>query len=78
MLTVYGKPGCGQCVTAKKLLQDKGIVFEYVDISNDVTTLLLVKNLGFKSLPVIVGSNSMVVGGLKELAALLSEGDALD
>lgn len=78
MLTVYGKPGCGQCVTAKKLLQDKGIVFEYVDISNDVTALLLVKNLGFKSLPVIVGSNSMVVGGLKELAVLLSEGDALD
>lgn len=74
MLTVYGKPDCSQCLVAKKLLTEHAVMFEYVDLSNDATSLTLVKNLGFKSLPAIVGSESEVIGGLKELKGLLMGG----
>jgi glutaredoxin 1 len=30
--TVYGRPGCGYCVAAQRLLEGRGYTFNYVDM----------------------------------------------
>jgi glutaredoxin 3 len=32
MYTIYGRPQCTFCEAAKKLLKEKGLAFEYIDI----------------------------------------------
>lgn len=32
-ITIFGTASCGQCKIAKKLLGDKGITYDYVDLS---------------------------------------------
>lgn len=36
MFIVYGGEGCGYCVQAKKLLESKGVEFQYKDIYDKV------------------------------------------
>ena len=33
MLKVYGSKSCGKCISLKRLLESKGVEFEYLDIS---------------------------------------------
>ena len=52
-ITVYSKPGCGQCIFTKKHLEDKGIDFKEVDVTKDSEGLSRVKSIGYSSLPVV-------------------------
>ena len=36
--TVFGRPGCGFCVQAKKVLENKELPFRYVDIHEEGIT----------------------------------------
>lgn len=52
-VTIYGKPGCGQCFSAKLHFQTKGISHEYLDVSKDEGALKWVTDMGYTGVPVI-------------------------
>lgn len=65
--TIYGRPGCQPCKTAKDLLQSKGLEFTYVDVmalpKGELAEFL---SKGFKTVPqVFLGEDHL--GGLEEL-----------
>ena len=53
-ITLYNKPGCGQCMFTKKFLEKNQITFIEKDIQKSAQALEEVKNLGYASLPVVV------------------------
>ena len=34
MFIIYGTPGCGFCIQAKRVLEQKGMDYDYVDLSD--------------------------------------------
>lgn len=54
MVTVYTLPACVQCDSTKRLLNKNAIPFNEVDLSVDEEALLMVRDLGYKSAPVVV------------------------
>lgn len=38
-LTIYGSHQCPECVEAKKILTEKGIAFQFIDLSEDLHSL---------------------------------------
>jgi len=70
MIKVFGKPSCPNCVTAKSLLQSKGVFYEYFDVSVNQDALEFVKSKGAKSVPVVFDEDEMI-GGFNELKKYL-------
>jgi glutaredoxin len=74
MLTVYSKPQCPQCVTAKTELKKHGITFSEVEVDYGQTTTnstiarteFMEKFPGVRSLPHIV-SDDTSIGSLPQL-----------
>mgnify|MGYP002654685576 CR=1 FL=1 len=72
-IVVYTKSGCPNCVTAKRLLDSKGIGFEEVDCDNPhELTGLLIDYPEARQMPQIF-INDQRVGGLAGLQAALKE-----
>lgn len=53
MITVYGRPGCGQCRATTKLLDRNFTDYDYIDVSDDVLVQDALRLEGFSALPVI-------------------------
>ena len=53
MVTVYTKPNCVQCNMTKKYLDDRGVEYSTVDITQDSDALDKIINQGFKAAPVV-------------------------
>jgi len=55
-IVVYGKPDCPQCETTKKELDNVSLEYTYVDLSLEENSkeLKMIKNMGFRSVPVIM------------------------
>ncbi len=53
-VTVYSKPNCPQCTQTKKKLEQKGVAFEVIDISQDKNAAQTVTDLGYRQVPVVV------------------------
>lgn len=53
---VYSKKNCMYCQFTKKFLEEKQIAFQEKDIEQDEQALKEVEELGFSSLPVVVGA----------------------
>lgn len=66
MYKVYGKPSCTFCLRAKKLLERKGVEFEYIDIQQDAWGYEVVVSSGQRTVPVIY-QDEKLVGGFEEL-----------
>jgi glutaredoxin 3 len=71
-IIVWSKDGCNHCITAKSLLESKGIQFEERNISNGEWTReqLFEAVPTAKSMPQIF-LNGEYIGGLNELKAKL-------
>lgn len=54
MVKVYTKPSCVQCNATYKALNERGIPFEMIDISQDLEALQFVQGLGHLQAPVVV------------------------
>jgi glutaredoxin len=71
--TIYGRPGCQPCKTAKTLLESQGVEFSYVDVmalpKGELHAFL---EKGFKTVPQIFWEDTHI-GGLEELKAHLTE-----
>lgn len=54
MIKIYGKKnGCGNCNTAKDMLEKNNIEYKFIDITEDDEALKLIRSLGYRQVPVI-------------------------
>lgn len=51
---VYSKPACVQCNATYRALDAKGIDYDVIDLSQDLSALEYVKGLGYLQAPVVV------------------------
>lgn len=70
MYIVYGKTNCAACNSAKKLLETKGLEFEYVDSLASKDAMSLFKSNGWKSFPQILKDGEHI-GGFEDLRKFL-------
>ena len=70
-VTVYSKPNCPQCTQTKKKLEQKGIAFEVIDISQDKNALQQVLELGYRQAPVVVSGEKHWSGFRPDLLSTL-------
>lgn len=68
---VYTKDTCPWCVQAKALLDQEGIAYDVVDLSNDVERQAFYETTGLKSVPAIFeilnGEETVFIGGYESL-----------
>lgn len=53
-ITVYTKPSCVQCNMTYRALDNSGLEYDVLDVSEDATALETVKELGYLQAPVVV------------------------
>ncbi|HKA99902.1 MAG TPA: glutaredoxin 3 [Methyloceanibacter sp.] len=79
-IVLYTTPFCGYCRSTKRLLSDKGLAFEEIDVAFDEEKRgeMIGRTAGTRTVPQIFIDGGHV-GGHAELAALAREGklDAL-
>ena len=62
MTTVYTKPSCVQCDMTKRYMDNNGISYNTVDITEDPAALEMILELGFKSAPVVISEKGSWAG----------------
>lgn len=55
MTILYTKPGCGQCARTKKMLENAGVEFDLVDITEEPESREQLVSEGYSALPVVKG-----------------------
>ena len=56
-VTVYSKPACVQCHATYRALDQAGIDYQVIDMSQDAEALEKVRALGYLQAPVIITNN---------------------
>ena len=54
LITVYSKPNCPQCDQTVKKLEQKGLKFEVLDVTENQEHHDKVQTMGYRQLPVVV------------------------
>lgn len=62
-ITVYTKDNCMQCNMTKKLLTKQGVDFEVINIDHSPEWLEVLKDLGYKSVPITMVNGEVVAIG---------------
>jgi glutaredoxin 3 len=66
-IVIYGTPNCPYCLGGKRYLEDKGVPFEYVDVSIDREGLKeLRKKSGQMGVPVFEIDGKIIIGFNRE------------
>jgi glutaredoxin 3 len=74
-IEVYTTPSCPYCVRAKRLLKERGIAYEEIDIAfDDALRLDVMKRSGRRTVPQIF-IDGRSIGGYDELAELDTSGE---
>ena len=75
-IIVYTSNNCGYCVSAKKLLKEKNLSYEELNIQLDTSAYaeMLEKSNGLRTVPQIFINNNHV-GGYDDLATIAANGD---
>lgn len=55
-ISVYTTPNCQQCTATKRWLDRAGIEYQTIDLTDDPESAAAVRDLGYKSAPVIIVS----------------------
>jgi glutaredoxin-like protein NrdH len=53
-VTVYSKPSCVACTATYRALDNKGINYNKIDVTEDDSALAFTRELGYMAAPVIV------------------------
>lgn len=61
-VTVYSKPSCVQCNATYRALEQRGVEFNVIDISQDEQAYNLVQSLGYRQVPVVVTADDHWAG----------------
>lgn len=69
---VYGRPGCGYCVSATKLLDENVIEYDYINIYEDAEAKAFIVEQGFRTVPQIY-IDKRHIGGYTELVNYMSK-----
>ena len=73
-ITIYSTSWCGPCKSTKRLLSEKGINYEEIDIEKEgMSREDLYKITGGRTVPQII-INNVTVGGFDDLMAMDREG----
>ena len=73
-ITIYSTSWCGPCKSAKRLLSEKGMEYEEIDIEKEgMSREDLYKITGGRTVPQII-INNVTVGGFDDLMAMDREG----
>jgi glutaredoxin-like protein NrdH len=56
-VSVYTQPGCQPCKATKRWLDQRGLTYTPVDVSESPADLAAIKALGYVGVPVVVVSN---------------------
>lgn len=65
-VTMYGKPDCRDCLTAKKWLEENNIPYEYIDITTDTKIKEWIIGEGHRQVPQFyIGGELTIHGGWK-------------
>lgn len=56
-ITVYTKPNCQPCRATKRWLDNRGVEYRAVDVTESPADLAAIKALGYKGVPVVIVSN---------------------
>jgi len=73
-VTVYVTTYCPYCDAAKALLNQKGIEYEVIDVTDPDKKMDLKKRTGWMTVPQIFIDDELI-GGYQELAALSQSGE---
>lgn len=72
---VYTAPACSYCVQAKRLLRERGIPFEEIDVARDPAgRAAMIEISGRRTVPQVF-IDGAPIGGYEELAALDRRGE---
>jgi glutaredoxin-like protein NrdH len=71
-VTVYTNPNCIQCDMTKKRLDQKGIAYNTIDLSQDEDSLAMVLDMGYRSAPVVIAGDESWSGFKPDLIDLLA------
>ena len=78
-VTVYSKPSCVQCTATYRALDNKGVLYNVVDVTEDEKAYELITSLGYKQAPVIItdddhwsGFNPIKIGAIPAESALVA------
>ncbi len=72
---MYSKDPCPYCVNAKRLLDEKGVVFEEIDLTNNPEEMQRIKDeTGWRTVPIIL-INGQLIGGYTDMKALDENGE---
>ena len=52
-VTVFSKPQCPQCTMTIKQLKAKGVNYEVIDVTQDISAAKKVQEMGYRQLPVV-------------------------
>ena len=73
-VVMYMKVPCPYCVSAKRFLDDKGVQYDVIDLTEKPEELQRIKNeTGWRTVPIIM-INGKLVGGYSDMKALDEEG----
>lgn len=71
---MYTKDPCPYCVNAKRLLQNKGVSFEEIDLTDKPEEITRIKQTyGWATVPIIV-IDGHLIGGYMDMKSLDNEG----
>ena len=74
MVQIYTTPYCGYCLRAKRLLDERGIPYEEIDVGDDAALRAeLTRRTGRRTVPQIFIDGESI-GGYEELARLDADG----
>jgi glutaredoxin 3 len=73
-VVMYSKDPCPYCVNAKRFLDNKGVAYELIDLTNQPDKMAAIKDSsGWRTFPIIM-INGKVIGGYTDMKALEEEG----
>lgn len=72
-VTVYSSPGCQPCRATHRKLDELGIEFTPVDVSEDPEALALCRSLGYQQTPVVVAGDEHWSGYRPDLLKALAK-----
>lgn len=61
-VTVYSKPSCVQCTATYRALDQKGVEYTIVDLSQDENAYNTVRDMGYMQVPVVVAGEDHWMG----------------
>lgn len=72
---MYSKDPCPYCVNAKRLLNEKGVEFEEIDLTDQPEEMQRIKNeTGWRTVPIIM-IDGKLIGGYTDMKALDDQGE---